>query len=78
MVYRLYKHTGYFDENPIRHSVNIRNSSHLIEAKHAAVASENKICSVIGVDIIKEGGNAVDAAVATTFCIGAVNMFSYV
>jgi len=27
---------------------------------------------------MKEGGNAVDAAVATTFCTGVVNMFSYV
>jgi gamma-glutamyltranspeptidase/glutathione hydrolase/leukotriene-C4 hydrolase len=30
----------------------------------------------IGVDVLKEGGNAVDAAIATTFSIGAVNMFS--
>jgi gamma-glutamyltranspeptidase/glutathione hydrolase/leukotriene-C4 hydrolase len=54
----------------------LRNPAYLIKAKHGAVASENVLCSNIGVEILKEGGNAVDAAVATTFCIGVVNMFS--
>ena len=53
-----------------------RNPAYLIKAKSGAVASENIQCSEIGVDVMKEGGNAVDAAVATTFCIGVVNMFS--
>lgn len=53
-----------------------RNPAYLIKAKHGAVASENVLCSNIGVEILKEGGNAVDAAVATTFCVGVVNMFS--
>ncbi|KAG5638640.1 hypothetical protein H0H81_011359 [Sphagnurus paluster] len=52
------------------------NPAHLIKAKHGAVAAENKRCSVIGVQILKEGGNAIDAAVAATFCTGVVNMFS--
>jgi gamma-glutamyltranspeptidase/glutathione hydrolase/leukotriene-C4 hydrolase len=52
------------------------NPAYLIKAKHGAVASENELCSNIGVEILKDGGNAVDAAVATTFCIGVVNMFS--
>ena len=55
-----------------------RNPAYLIKAKSGAVASENIVCSDLGVDIMKEGGNAVDAAVATTFCIGVVNMFSWV
>ncbi len=54
----------------------LRNPAYLIKAKHGAVSSENVLCSNIGVEILKEGGNAVDAAVATTFCIGVVNMFS--
>ena len=54
----------------------LRNPAYLIKAKHGAVASENVLCSNIGVEILKEGGNAVDAAVATTFCIGVENMFS--
>lgn len=53
-----------------------RNPAYPIEVEHGAVASENGLCSKIGVEILKEGGNAVDAAVATTFCIGVVNMFS--
>ncbi|EIN11894.1 gamma-glutamyltranspeptidase [Punctularia strigosozonata HHB-11173 SS5] len=54
----------------------LRNPSYLIEAKHGAVATENQVCSEMGVDIMKAGGNAVDAAVASTLCIGVANMFS--
>ncbi|KAH7347187.1 gamma-glutamyltranspeptidase [Plectosphaerella cucumerina] len=45
------------------------------EPRRGAVASETDICSRIGTDIIKTGGNAVDAIVATTFCIGTVAMY---
>ena len=44
-----------------------------ITAGKAAVSSENKICSDIGVKVIHDGGSAVDAAIATTICIGTVN-----
>jgi len=53
-----------------------RNPAYLIKAKSGAVASENVQCSEIGVGVMKNGGNAVDAAVATTFCVGVLNMFS--
>ncbi|KAG1752922.1 gamma-glutamyltranspeptidase [Suillus lakei] len=53
-----------------------RNPAYLIEAEHGAVASENKRCSDIGVAVLKEGGNAVDAAISAVFCVGVVNMFS--
>lgn len=53
-----------------------RNPAYLIEAKHGAVASEHVRCSNMGVDVLKEGGNAVDAAIITTLCVGTVNMFS--
>ena len=53
-----------------------RNRAYLVEATHGAVASENEICSEIGVNTMRQGGNAVDAAVSTTLCIGVVNMFS--
>ena len=42
---------------------------------HGAVASESKACSQIGVDLIKAGGNAADAVVGTTFCIGVVSPY---
>ncbi|XP_066997553.2 glutathione hydrolase 7 [Anabrus simplex] len=40
---------------------------------HGSVATDSHTCSVIGTDILKRGGNAVDAAVASTFCMGVVN-----
>lgn len=47
-----------------------------VEYQNGAVASENEICSVIGVDTLKIGGNAVDAAVSTAFCLGVVNSYA--
>ncbi|RUS29960.1 hypothetical protein BC938DRAFT_480012 [Jimgerdemannia flammicorona] len=51
-------------------------NSPLIVAKHGAVAAEVSSCSEAGVEILKEGGNAVDAAIAGALCLGVVNMFS--
>jgi len=48
----------------------------LVHAKHGAVATELDTCSNIGVNILQEGGNAVDAAIASGICIGSINMFS--
>ncbi|RDW60641.1 hypothetical protein BP6252_12024 [Coleophoma cylindrospora] len=42
---------------------------------HGAVASESKICSQIGVDLMKRGGNAADAMVGTVICVGVVGMY---
>ena len=55
-----------------------RSPAYLIQVRNGAVASENKRCSDIGVDVLKDGGNAVDAVIAATLCIGVVNMFSLV
>ena len=40
-----------------------------------AVASESNICSQIGIDLLKEGGNAADALVGTVFCVGVIGMY---
>ena len=63
---------------PVIHPPNIpiRPPSYLIHAEHGAVASENESCSIIGVEMLKQGGSAVDAAIAATLCIGVTNMFS--
>ncbi|KAG7091044.1 hypothetical protein E1B28_010104 [Marasmius oreades] len=52
------------------------NPAYLVKSRHGAVASEHRQCSDIGVRILKEGGNALDAAIASSLCIGVVNPFS--
>ncbi|CAH0014540.1 unnamed protein product [Clonostachys rhizophaga] len=39
------------------------------------VASEAIECSTIGRDLLARGGNAVDALVGTTFCVGVIGMY---
>ncbi|KAG0015910.1 hypothetical protein BGZ81_011477 [Podila clonocystis] len=53
-----------------------RTTPTLIKAKNGAVAAEEIHCSEIGVQVLVDGGNAVDAAIASCLCIGTVNSFS--
>ena len=48
---------------------------HIPPGHHGAVASENAICTRIGTDLLKRGGNAADAMVGTTFCTGVIGMY---
>lgn len=39
---------------------------------HGSVATDNLKCSEIGTYILKKGGNAADAAIASAFCMAVV------
>ena len=43
------------------------------EAEHGMVVSSQRLASQIGVDIMKQGGNAIDAAVAVGYAQAVVN-----
>lgn len=40
------------------------------ERRRGAVASEDNLCTEIGIKILADGGNAADALIGTTLCVG--------
>ncbi|KAI0389116.1 gamma-glutamyltransferase 1 [Xylariaceae sp. FL0594] len=55
--------------------VGLAKPCHSKDPKLGAVASESSVCSGIGIDTLKKGGNAADALVATQLCIGVIGMY---
>ncbi|ORZ25601.1 gamma-glutamyltransferase [Absidia repens] len=51
---------------------------HLVSGTHGAVAVETQECSDVGVEILRQGGNAVDSAIASALCIGVMSNFATV
>ena len=48
----------------------------IAKGKAGAVATDDERCSKAGLEVLKGGGNAVDATVATLLCLGVVNFQS--
>src|SRR5580704_17531850 len=44
-----------------------------VAAKHAMVVTEQVLATQVGMDILKAGGNAIDAAVAVGYALAVVN-----
>ena len=50
-----------------------RGASYPIRSKTGMVVSQNEIASRVGADVLRDGGNAVDAAVATAFALAVTH-----
>ncbi|CAA2999791.1 gamma-glutamyltranspeptidase 3 [Olea europaea subsp. europaea] len=63
--------------NDVKYDKRIRfTNSDVVESQKAVVAADDGRCSEIGISVLKMGGHAVDAAVATALCLGVVNPMS--
>lgn len=58
---------------PLAPAVSTAASREPIRGRHGIVASTNEVASRVGVDIMKSGGNAVDAAIAVAFALAVTH-----
>lgn len=58
---------------PYHHERMLRDNAAIIESERGVVAADDGTCSEIGASMLRAGGHAVDAAVATALCLGVVN-----
>ncbi|KAJ7525923.1 hypothetical protein O6H91_17G075100 [Diphasiastrum complanatum] len=71
--------TGYLTKNGDPNSnIDLHNlppheHQRIVDADNAVVAADVEECSIIGRNVLQDGGNAVDAAVATALCEGVFN-----
>lgn len=56
-----------------KYSGSILNDAIVVESEKGVVAADDGRCSEIGASMLRKGGHAVDAAVATALCVGVVN-----
>lgn len=49
------------------------NDAEIVESEQGVVAADDGRCSEIGASVLRQGGHAVDASVATALCVGVVN-----
>lgn len=66
-------------ESSLVHGNNVSyfsNTTTPISAQNGAVSSGNAHCNILGVEVLKDGGNAVDASITTALCLGVENMFA--
>jgi gamma-glutamyltranspeptidase/glutathione hydrolase len=52
-----------------RHTPPAADATHAVVAEHGMVVAQEKLGARVGADVLKRGGNAVDAAVATAFAM---------
>src|SRR4051794_12681444 len=61
------------EEDPGRGGADHAPSTHTVECRNGVVVSVSGPASDVGLSILKQGGNAVDAAVATAFALAVAH-----
>lgn len=57
------------------HASDVPGNTEPFLAGYGAVASANEECNKVGVEILKKGGNAVDATISTSLCLTVLHIF---